>query len=474
MFVETILYDNFTIVSLYDKLKKAFPQEYIFLLDSADESFSNQSIMSFSYCERVFHKDNKSFYEYISEDNSEKKIIEQVDDNPLIFLQKKYKKIDATYYEKESKKYNIPFIDGFVGYLGFDIAKEFTKKLKKSYQNLKDETNINDLELVRPKVILTYNKKTFNLSISCDKKYELYAKNLIQTIKGFTYKEIEIKKIPKNIKINYKYSKKELFEILDICKEKIIDGDIFQILISNRVTINETIDPLSFYRILKTINPSPYMYLLNFLDFTIVGSSPEKMIELTGNDASLKPLAGTRKRGKNDEEDKALIKELLQDKKEISEHIMLVDLGRNDLGRVAKTGTVKVKSLMGVEKYSHVMHIVSELKATIGNNYDMFDLFMATFSAGTMTGTPKIRAMELIAELEKTKRSFYSGVVGYFGFDGNMNNAIAIRTALFKKDKAFFQAGAGIVADSQKEIEFLEIENKLKAMITTLNALKIS
>jgi anthranilate synthase component 1 len=215
------------------------------------------------------------------------------------------------------------------------------------------------------------------------------------------------------------------------------------------------------------------MYLLDFLDFHIVGSSPETMIPLHDGKMVLRPLAGTRKRGKNKDEDIILANELLKDSKEKAEHIMLVDLGRNDLGRVAKKGSIKVNKLMNVEKYSHVMHISSEIIAKIDDKYNMFDAFMATFSAGTMTGTPKIRAMELIAELEKVKRSFYSGAVGYFGFDGNMDNAIAIRTALIKKDKVFLQAGAGIVADSKNELEFMEIENKLKAMISTLEKLTI-
>ena len=271
--------------------------------------------------------------------------------------------------------------------------------------------------------------------------------------------------------IDFNYSKKELFELFDKSKDEIKKGDIFQILISNRAIIREKIDPLSFYRTLKIINPSPYMYLLDFVDFQIVGSSPETMIPLHDKIMTLRPLAGTRKRGKNKEDDKRLEDELIKDPKERSEHIMLVDLGRNDLGRVAKKGSVKVNKLMNVEKYSHVMHISSELKAEIDEKYDMFDAFMATFSAGTMTGTPKIRAMEIIAELEKIKRSFYSGAVGYFGFDGNMDNAISIRTVLIKKNEVFLHAGAGIVADSKNELEFLEIENKLQAMISTLKVL---
>jgi anthranilate synthase component 1 len=185
----------------------------------------------------------------------------------------------------------------------------------------------------------------------------------------------------------------------------------------------------------------------------------------------LRPIAGTRRRGDTEKRDEELAKEMLNDEKECAEHLMLVDLGRNDVGRVAKTGTVKVSEMMRVERYSHVMHMVSDIDATIDDKYDMFDLFAATFTAGTMTGAPKIRAMELIAQFEGLKRGFYSGSVGYFGFDGNMDSSIAIRTALLNDEKIVFQAGAGVVADSKKELEFLEVNNKLAAMMSTLDEL---
>jgi anthranilate synthase component 1 len=215
------------------------------------------------------------------------------------------------------------------------------------------------------------------------------------------------------------------------------------------------------------------MFLLEFEDFTIAGSSPEVMVALNGGKILLRPIAGTRKRGATTQRDEELATEMLNDEKECAEHLMLVDLGRNDVGRVAKTGTVKVTDMMRVERYSHVMHMVSDIDATIAEKYDMFDLFAATFTAGTMTGAPKIRAMQLIAEFEAIKRGFYSGAVGYFGFDGNMDSSIAIRTSLLTDDKIIFQAGAGIVADSQKELEFLEVDNKLAAMMSALNELNI-
>jgi anthranilate synthase component 1 len=213
------------------------------------------------------------------------------------------------------------------------------------------------------------------------------------------------------------------------------------------------------------------MFLMEYENFSIVGSSPEVMVRLTNGELLLRPIAGTRKRGKTKERDKELEVELLNDPKELAEHLMLIDLGRNDVGRVAKTGSVKVEDMMHIERFSHVMHIVSDVVAELREDKDMFDLFMATFTAGTMTGAPKIRAMELIAEYEGLKRGFYSGSIGYFGFDGNMDSAITIRTALVTKEKVVLQAGAGVVADSVKELEYLEVKNKLGALIHSLEDL---
>jgi anthranilate synthase component 1 len=269
----------------------------------------------------------------------------------------------------------------------------------------------------------------------------------------------------------FAHTKEEFFEMIQKSKQMIRSGDVFQILMTNRYTRKANIDTLSYYRMLRSKNPSPYLFLLEYEDFCIAGSSPEVMVRLTNNRILLRPIAGTRKRGKTVEKDKLMESELLNDPKEVAEHVMLIDLGRNDVGRVAKTGTVEVTDKMRVEKYSHVMHMVSDVEAILDDKYDMFDLFSATFTAGTMTGAPKIRAMELIAQFEKLKRSFYSGSIAYFGFDGNMDSAITIRTTMIKDNKVIFQAGAGVVADSIPELEFLEVNNKLAANITTLEDL---
>ena len=213
------------------------------------------------------------------------------------------------------------------------------------------------------------------------------------------------------------------------------------------------------------------MFLMEYENFNIVGSSPEVMVRLSEGELLLRPIAGTRKRGATKERDKELEHELLNDPKELSEHLMLIDLGRNDVGRVAKTGSVQVENMMHIERFSHVMHIVSDVTAQLDEGKDMFDLFMACFTAGTMTGAPKIRAMELIAEYEGIKRGFYSGSIGYFGFDGNMDSAITIRSAYIDDEKIVLQAGAGVVADSQNELEYLEVTNKLGALTSSLSDL---
>ena len=270
----------------------------------------------------------------------------------------------------------------------------------------------------------------------------------------------------------FAFDEAKFHKMVEDSKEMIRSGDVFQILMSNRYTEKAKVDPFSFYRILRSKNPSPYLFLLEYEDFSIAGSSPEVMVRLTDGNILLRPIAGTRRRGRTLDDDKRMEEEMLNDPKERAEHIMLVDLGRNDVGRVAKAGTVKVTALMRVERYSHVMHMVSDVEAKIDDGKDMFDLFAATFTAGTMTGAPKIRAMELIAEFEGIKRGFYSGSVGYFGFDGNMDSSITIRTALVKPDEIVLQAGAGVVADSKPELEYLEVKNKLAALRSTLDDLR--
>jgi anthranilate synthase component 1 len=248
-------------------------------------------------------------------------------------------------------------------------------------------------------------------------------------------------------------------------KEYIKAGDIFQVVPSQRFERKVTAEPFEIYRALRLINPSPYMYFLRCGDTTVVGASPEVMVRLEEGRIDLRPIAGTRRRGATEEEDKALEQELLADPKERAEHIMLVDLGRNDVGRVSEMGSVQVSELMVIERYSHVMHIVSNVRGRIAPDHDAYDVVRACFPAGTVSGAPKIRAMEIIDELEPTRRGPYAGAVGYFGFSGNMDTCITIRTLVIKDKIAYIQAGGGVVADSVPALEYLETVNKARAMM---------
>ncbi|QSZ41559.1 anthranilate synthase component I family protein [Sulfurimonas aquatica] len=457
--------DQFAPIAVYSKLKEMFSEEITYLFESADQSDGNYSFICIGARERLQYIDNKTVY---TKSNGTKEVKEE---NPFDFLKNYYKSIDTTPYKNAIAELKVGYVDGFIGYIGYDMVKVFEPKLSSSMDNLRDDLNTPDLDLILPKMILVYSHKNHKITlVSTLKEYSEKFEAIHDDLKGtYTYKH-RVHNIGKD-KGTFAHSKEKFFEMIDKSKEMIKSGDVFQILMTNRFTRNIKVDPFSFYRILRGKNPSPYMFLMEYEDFSIVGSSPEVMVRLQDGELLLRPIAGTRKRGKTKELDKELELELLADPKELSEHLMLIDLGRNDVSRVAKTGTVKVEDMMHIERFSHVMHIVSDVVAQLDDDKDMFDLFMATFTAGTMTGAPKIRAMELIAEYEGLKRGFYSGSIGYFGFDGNMDSTITIRTAMVKEDCVILQAGAGIVADSQKESEYQEVENKLGALIHSLEDL---
>ena len=457
--------DQLAPIAVYSKMKSLFPDEISYLFESAGQSEGNYSFIAIGARERLQFINETTFY---TNSNGVRETIEQ---NPFTFLKEYYKNIDTTIYKEATRDLKVGYVDGFIGYIGYDMVKVFEPKLGSSMDHLVDELNTPDLDLILPKIILVYSHKNNQITlISTLKEYEEKFEMIHDDLKGsYTYKH-RVHNIGED-KGSFAHSKEKFFKMIDDSKEMIRSGDVFQILMTNRFTRNIKVDPFSFYRILRSKNPSPYMFLLEYENFSIVGSSPEVMVRLSDGELLLRPIAGTRKRGKTKQRDQELEKELLADPKELAEHLMLIDLGRNDVGRVAKTGTVKVEDMMHIERFSHVMHIVSDVTAELAEDKDMFDLFMATFTAGTMTGAPKIRAMELIAEYEGLKRGFYSGSIGYFGFDGNMDSAITIRTAMVKEDKVVLQAGAGVVADSQNELEYLEVENKLGALIHSLEDL---
>jgi len=261
------------------------------------------------------------------------------------------------------------------------------------------------------------------------------------------------------------FTRKKFIEAVGKVKEYIRAGDIVQAVISQRYNASVKTPPFHIYRALRHINPSPFMYYLDYGKIKLIGASPEIMLRREGDRVEVRPIAGTRRRGKTEEEDTALAKELLASPKERAEHIMLVDLGRNDLGRVSRYGSVKVGTLMSIERYSHVMHIVSDVVGKLARGKDEFDALVACFPAGTVSGAPKIRAMEIIEELEPTRRGPYAGAVGYFSFTGNLDTCITIRTIVMKDDQAYIQAGAGIVADSDPAFEYEETKNKARAMM---------
>ncbi len=464
--IKKYLFDQLSPVALYGEIKEIFNDEITMLFESVvTTEEGNFSFITIGARERIIYKDNIVSY-FIGKKKQDIDI-----DDPFVFMQEYYKKIDKQKYQDIAKKAGFSFVDGFIGFIAYDMVKVFEPVLKESMDNLKDTLNTPDLDMVRPEIIISFSHKSSELTIIDTSDS---AKDMIKELEELLQKAHTPKPF-KPAKLEgegeFAISADRFMQIVKKAKEHIRAGDVFQMLPSNRYTQKGVIDPLSFYRLLRSKNPSPYLFLLDYEDFSICGSSPEVMVRLTMGEILLRPIAGTRKRGNTPQRDHELELEMLNDPKECAEHLMLVDLGRNDVGRVAKTGTVKVPEMMRVEKYSHVMHMVSDVVAQIDDDKDMFDLFRATFTAGTMTGAPKIKAMELIAKFEGLKRGFYSGSVGYFSFTGDMDSAIAIRTALIQPDKITLQAGAGVVADSKPELEELEVRNKLMALMATLKEL---
>ncbi len=386
------------------------------------------------------------------------------------------------------------FYGGFVGYISYDMVRFFEKipDLKKPDLDLPDMFFIvTDTMLIfdslKQKIKIVSNvfldgkdsKKAYREAV---KKIEKIIKKLrsntkiTQRLPVFslkseslnTYLGVSLQSSLSGYTSSF-VNKKAFEEAVLKGKEYIISGDVVQVVLSQRFERNSSVDPFLIYRALRVINPSPYMYYIDTGDEKIVGSSPEILVRLEGRKVTLRPIAGTRKRGETGESDKHLEDELKKDPKERAEHIMLVDLGRNDIGRVAEVGSVKVTELMTVERYSHVMHLVSNVEGNVKDGFDAFDVLKACFPAGTVTGAPKIRAMEIIEELEPTKRGPYAGAVGYFSYSGNMDTCITIRTLIIKDNKVYVQAGAGIVADSIPEREYAETVNKAMGMMRAID-----
>ncbi len=369
-----------------------------------------------------------------------------------------------------------PMMAGLFGYVSYDVIR-----LIENLPNINDdELGVPDIRLIRPTILIVLDAiknelivaspAWANHKLSLQKTYNNSVKLIDEIVMqvALPRKKSRAKKKPKNYlgKPMSNFTKKAYLNIVDKAKEYIKSGDVFQVVPSQRWKMKYLLPGFSLYRSLRRTNPSPYMFYFDFIDFSIIGSSPEILVKVENEDeVTIRPIAGTRPRGLNESEDKALEKELLSDKKEIAEHLMLLDLGRNDIGRVSEIGSVKVTESFVIERYSHVMHIVSNVKGKLFKNVNNIRALLSGLPAGTVSGAPKIRAMEIIDELEKEKRSIFGGGVGYFGASGQMDFCIAIRTAILKNKNLYLQAGGGVVFDSDAEKEFQETVNKSKALI---------
>ena len=363
------------------------------------------------------------------------------------------------------------------GYFSYDSIRY----IEKIPNHCKDDLKLPDVRLLRPRTLVIHDnlkKKIFYIiNTFNDEKISNYKTKYLEIeseindllIQASLDKNNSYMNIKTKIRVKSNTSKSRFLKMVNKAKEYIKIGDIFQVVLSQRFEAKLSKDPLEIYKKLRVTNPSPFMYFFNFDDFQIIGASPEILVRLRDNKITVRPIAGTRPRGKNSKQDNFFAKDLLKDKKELSEHLMLLDLGRNDAGKVTKIGTIKVTESFMIEKYSHVMHIVSNVMGVYNKKYSKFKSLLAGFPAGTVSGAPKIRAMEIIDELETTKRKVYAGGIGYFSANGEFDTCIALRTAIAKNKKFYVQAGAGIVADSSPIKEYKETVNKAKAL---LNALK--
>jgi len=414
------------------------------------------------------------------------KIWEFNNKNSYLITNKTKKKIKG-YPEKviekiiEDFKFNTPvglppicsLISGYFSYDSIRYIENIPNKCK-------DDLKLPDVRLLRPRTLIIHDnlkKKIFYIvNIFKDEKILNYKIKYLEIeseindllIQASLEKDNSYKNTKINIKVKSNTTKNKFLRMVNKAKKYIKIGDIFQVVLSQRFEAKLSKRPLDIYKKLRVTNPSPFMYFFNFEDFQIIGASPEILVRLRDNKITVRPIAGTRPRGKDSKEDRLFAKDLLQDKKELSEHLMLLDLGRNDAGKVCKIGTIKVTESFIIEKYSHVMHIVSNVMGVHHKKYSKFKSLLAGFPAGTVSGAPKIRAMEIIDELETTRRKVYAGGIGYFSANGEFDTCIALRTAVAKNKKFYVQAGAGIVADSNPVKEYEETVNKAKALLSAL------
>ena len=464
-----VLADLDTPVSAYMKMCGG---EYSFLLESVEggEKWARYCFLGFDPSIIISIKGN----EVVVEKNGQAKSILITQGNPLVGL----KDILARYQPVDVE--GLPrFSGGAVGFVSYDMVRSF----EDLPEDTVDDLQVPDARFVITDTLLIFDNVAQTIKIvsnahvdneNIEESYNQAVKNIDAIEKKLRTSlpvDVNNKKSPKIDSLNCiesNFKKEHFMNSVQKIKNYILEGDVIQVVLAQRLKFNISKDPFTIYRALRSINPSPYMYYLKFGDLEIVGSSPEILVRLEGEKIEVRPIAGTRKRGQSEEEDQALENDLLNDEKELAEHIMLVDLGRNDVGRVAKINSVSVNEKFTIERYSHVMHIVSNVQGELKKGLDGYDVLAATFPAGTLSGAPKVRAMEVIEELEPTRRGLYGGAVGYISFNGNMDTAIAIRTLLIKNKTAYLGVGAGIVADSIAENEFEETMNKGKALLKAI------
>jgi len=394
-------------------------------------------------------------------------VVEQVDAaDPLEFLRS---------YLKRYKVAALPglprFCGGLVGCFGYDVVRYVESRLNRIPLR-PDAIGTPDILLLQSEEIAIVDNLSGKLTLVVyadprNPQAYAHARERLQLLLHALRQPVSIPAhlASETAEPTSSFAEADYLAAVERAKRYIFDGDIMQVQIGQRLSRRFTAEPLALYRALRTLNPSPYMFFFNLREFHVVGASPEILVRLEGDKVTLRPIAGTRRRGANAEEDAALAQELLADPKERAEHVMLIDLGRNDVGRIAKTGSVRVTDTMVIERYSHVMHIVSNVEGRLKPGLDAIEVLRASFPAGTVTGTPKVRAMEIIEELEPVKRGIYAGAAGYLGFHGDMDLAISIRTAVIKDQVLHVQASAGIVADSVPELEWNETRIKAQALL---------
>jgi anthranilate synthase component 1 len=456
--VETFA-DLDTPLSLYLKLAN---QPYSYLLESVQggERFGRYSIIGLPAKTRIVaHGRNVEVFQ-------NNQVIESVQDtNPLDFVQSYQARFKVPPYQGLPR-----FTGGLAGYFGYETVRYIERRLADTVKA--DHINVPDVLLMVSEELAVVDNLSGKLYfIVYANPAEANAYNNARTRLADLIKRLrqsvaipESHAMPANEAVS-EFGEANFKAAVEKAKRYIFDGDIMQVVLSQRMSQPFAAPPLSLYRALRSLNPSPYMFYYDMGDHHVVGASPEILVRLEDGTVTARPIAGTRPRGKTREQDLALAEELLADPKERAEHVQLMDLGRNDVGRVAQTGTVKVTDNMMIERYSHVMHIVSNVEGKLKPGMDAIDVLKATFPAGTVSGAPKVRAMEIIDELEPSKRGIYAGAVGYLGFNGDMDVAIAIRTGVIKNNMLYVQAGAGIVADSVPESEWMETQNKARAVL---------